>query len=111
MVGILVRVEFVVRDGVGEELAEVVRRLLGRVADEPGTLRYDWFEGPGYVVVLEEYADSEAVLKHQEHVGDLLAQLFELAELTVLQVHGEVSPELQELLDAMPVSEVFPPLG
>jgi quinol monooxygenase YgiN len=109
--GILVRAEFVVRDGVEEEFAAAVRALLGRVADEPGTLRYDWFSGPGYVVVLEEYADSAAVLDHQEHVGDVLAQVFELAELTVLQVHGEVSPELRELLDSMPMAEVFPPLG
>jgi quinol monooxygenase YgiN len=109
--GILVRAEFVVRDGVDEKFAAIVRGLLGRVADEDGTLRYDWFQGPSYVVVLEEYADAAAVLKHQDHVGDLLAQLFELAELTVLQVHGDVTPELQELLDGMPVAEVFPPLG
>jgi hypothetical protein len=29
----------------------------------------------------------------------------------VLQVHGDVTPELQELLDGMPMAEVFPPLG
>jgi quinol monooxygenase YgiN len=88
-----------------------VRALQGRVAGEPGTLRYDWFRGPGYVVVLEEYADSAAVIAHQEHVGDLLAKVFALAEMTVLQVHGDVDAELQGVLDGMPVGRVYPPLG
>ena len=105
------RVEFVVADGRDKELLEVVRALQGRVAEEPGTLRYDWFRGPGYVVVLEEYADSAAVTRHQEHVGDLLAKVFALAEMTVLQVHGDVDAALREVLDGMPVGQVFPPLG
>jgi quinol monooxygenase YgiN len=110
-VSVLVRVEFVVVDGRDGELLELVRALQGRVAEEPGTLRYDWFQGPGYVVVLEEYADSAAVVAHQEHVGDLLAKVFALAEMTVLQVHGDVDAALREVLDGMPVGQVFPPLG
>lgn len=108
---ILVRVEFVVADGRAGELLELVAALQERVAEEPGTLRYDWFQGPGCVVVLEEYADSAAVVAHQEHVGDLLVQVFALAEMTVLQVHGEVDAALREVLDGMPVGQVFPPLG
>nr|WP_238356972.1 antibiotic biosynthesis monooxygenase family protein [Kribbella italica] len=107
----MVRAEFVVRDGAEQELLELVRGLQGRVAEEPGTLRYDWFRGPSYVVVLEEYADSAAVVRHQEHVGDLLAKVFAVAELRVLQVHGDVDAALQEVLDGLPVGQVFPPLG
>jgi quinol monooxygenase YgiN len=110
-VSILVRVEFVVADGRDGELLELVQALQGRVDGEPGTLRYDWFRGPGSVVVLEEYVDSAAVTRHQEHVGDLLAKVFALAEMTVLQVHGDVDAELQGVLDGMPVGQVYPPLG
>jgi quinol monooxygenase YgiN len=107
----LVRVEFVVRAGAEGELLKLVQALQGRVAEEPGTLRYDWFQGPGYVVVLEEYADSAAVVAHQDHVGDLLAKVFAIAEMTVLQVHGVVDAALREVLDGMPVGQVYPPLG
>ena len=44
---IFVRAEFVVADGRDGELPELVRGLQGRVADEPGTLRYDWFQYRG----------------------------------------------------------------
>ncbi|ADB35455.1 Antibiotic biosynthesis monooxygenase [Kribbella flavida DSM 17836] len=109
--GILVRVEFVVRDGREQDFAAVVRALAARVAEEPGTLKYDWYQGPGYVVVLEEYTDAAAAIGHNEHVADLLAQLFALADMTLLQLHGDVTPELQKVLDGLPAAQVFPPLG
>lgn len=108
--GILVRAEFVVRDGRGDDFMAVVEELAIRVADEPDTLKYDWFQGPGYVVVLEEYTDAAAAIRHNQHVADLLGRLFDLADLQLLQLHGNVTPELQKVLDGLPGSEVFLPL-
>lgn len=55
---IIVRAELTAVAGRRDEFADVARAS----ADEPGTARYDWYQGadPADFVVIEEYVDSEA---------------------------------------------------
>ncbi|MGH3971935.1 MAG: putative quinol monooxygenase [Pseudonocardiaceae bacterium] len=49
-------------------------------SDEVGTLRYDWYssEDPTVFVVIEEYANPDAAIAHNEHCEELRAALLRL---------------------------------
>ena len=68
---------------------------------DTGTRQYDWFlSGDGTeCVVHERYASSEAVLEHMGNVGPQLAELPDVAELS-LELYGDPSPELMKALEA-----------
>src|SRR3978361_1846847 len=57
-----------------DELAKVARALAQIAANEAGTLRYDWYisEDPTVFVVIEEYADPEAAIAHNENCVEFL---------------------------------------
>ncbi|GAB2644027.1 putative quinol monooxygenase [Kribbella swartbergensis] len=80
--------------------------------DEPGTLRYDWFQGsdPQKFVVIEEYVDSAAAFAHNAHCEQLLTKINELAEMTMLQLHGNITPDLQAFADSLPIARTYPSL-
>jgi quinol monooxygenase YgiN len=102
--------------GVDQDGVEDFRRLAAegveRVADEPGTLGYDWFESAdGTVFVAHElFADSDAVLAHAANVGDLVGQWVDLADGVSVEIFGVPSEELRSALAAMAPS-IFSPLG
>jgi quinol monooxygenase YgiN len=73
-VTIIVRAELRVGPGRVEEFLTVARALAADAADaadEPGTMRYDWYASadPAVFVVLEEYTDPAAA---SEHIGTAL---------------------------------------
>lgn len=107
------RVEFTAREGRREEFIQAAKALAAATRDEPGTLRYDWYQDadPDRFVVIEEYVDSDAAFAHNEHCDELLKQAFALGELTAMQLHGDISPKLQEFAENMPGTKTFPPLA
>lgn len=107
------RVEFTAREGRREEFIQAAKALAAATHDEPGTLRYDWYQDadPDSFVVIEEYVDSAAAFAHNAHCDELLKRAFELGELTAMQLHGDISPELQAFADNMPGTKTFPPLA
>jgi len=64
---------------------------------DKGTLQYDWFfnEGQTECAVRETYLNSNALLEHIEHVGELLERLFEISVFTA-EIYGNPSIELRD---------------
>jgi quinol monooxygenase YgiN len=110
---ILVRAELRVRPARVEEFLTVARTLAAAAADEPGTLRYEWFTSadPAVFVVLEEYADPAAAVAHNERCADALQQVSDLADMTSVHLHGDLGPDLDAWVAANPVAGAYPPLG
>ncbi|MFC5952106.1 putative quinol monooxygenase [Pseudonocardia lutea] len=110
---ILVRAELRARAGRREELTGLAVALAEAAAEEPGTLRYEWFtsDDPDDLVVVEEYADAEAALAHNRHCADLLHRVPALAEMTSVHLHGPLDPGLQAWIAETPVAHGHPPLG
>lgn len=111
-VTILVRAEFAVSPEHIERFGHLARTLADTAADETGTLRYDWYGSadPATFVVLEEYAGPEEALGHNEHCAPLLAELFEIATLTTIALHGELDADVMAWVDDHPQARAYPPL-
>lgn len=83
-----------------DEFQAAARKLLAAVREkDTGTLQYDWFldRERGICVVREAYADSGAMLQHMANMGDLLAAVMGLADLSV-EIFGDPTPELAAAL-------------
>jgi quinol monooxygenase YgiN len=108
----LTRAEFTAHDGRREAFIHVTKALASAAASEPGALRYDWFQDadPDKFVVLEEYVDAAAAFAHNKFCEQLLADAFELAGLTTLQLHGDITAELQTFADSLPIAKTYRPL-
>ena len=80
------------------ELVRLARALASAAADEPGTLRYQWFvaQRPGHYAILEEYVDADAAELHNANVAPLLAEFFSVAELVSISFYGELNAYLRE---------------
>ena len=78
---------------------------------DTGTLRYDIYfnDDQSECIVLERFRDSEALIDHLAHLGDLTEAIL----ATVFVVHGEVlgepSAELRAKLAGSEVPVVFTP--
>jgi quinol monooxygenase YgiN len=96
---LLVQCEFRVRRPDNEpELVRLARALASAAADEPGTLRYQWFvtQRPGHYAILEEYVDADAAETHNGNVNDLLVEFFAVAELVSVSLYGELNKYLRD---------------
>lgn len=73
-------------------------RALEMTEGEETTLQYDWFlsDDETRCVVRETYADSDAILAHMAHLGDLIGELSELGGGLEIEAFGTLSPELAE---------------
>lgn len=62
------------------------------------TLEYEWFlnEETSEAVVLETFADSDALLAHARMIGDLGVRLFSLGRIENLWLCGDVSQQVLE---------------
>lgn len=109
---IFVRGRFDARDGRRAEFEEIARTLAARAVDEPGTLTYRWFTaGEGAYIVLEEYADEDAAMAHNDGVADLLARVPDCAELAFAEIHGPAGPRMRAWADASSRVTVHPDLS
>jgi quinol monooxygenase YgiN len=94
---------FKIKEGKLEEFRQLIPLFISAVKEkDPGTITYDWYlnEERMECMVLETYADSNAVLAHATNVGELLQRSFELSKLT-LEVYGNPSEELLKAFEGM----------
>ena len=103
-------VRFRFHEGTLEEFKRLSAECMAIVrSQDPGTLQYDTFfnEDESECIVLERYRDSEALIEHAEHLGDLME-----ATIATGAVSGELlgapSPELRAKL-AGSVVRLFTP--
>jgi len=66
------------------------------------TLQYDWFfnDEASECIVVERFADSNAVFTHMGNVGELLGKVLAISDLS-LAVYGDPSPELRKMVTDM----------
>ncbi len=96
---LMVQLEFRVKQAEKEpELVRVARALAAAAAEEPGTLRYQWFvnQKPGHYTILEEYVDADAAETHNGNVGPLLIEFFAVADLVSVAFYGELNQYLRD---------------
>lgn len=84
------------------EFRQLAAEALETARGEPGTLQYDWFfsDDGAECVVRETYGSSDAVLAHLGNVGPLIERLIELGGGLKLEVFGEPSAALREVIAA-----------
>ena len=85
------------------EFKELAARALDITKGEETTLQYDWFfsDDETKCVVRETYANSDAILAHMGHMGDLIGKLAELGGGLEIEAFGDPSPELLEAAAAL----------
>jgi len=109
MVQIKATATFKIKEGNLEAFKQVIPTIIETVREnDPGTLIYEWYldEELMECVVLEIYANSEAVLAHAGNVGGHLQKLLELADFS-LELYGNPSKELLDAIQGMNVT-VYP---
>jgi quinol monooxygenase YgiN len=109
---IIVRAELQLLPGKREEFIKGAAALAAASSAEVGTLRYEWFscDDPTVFVVIEEYADSDAALAHNQHCEELLRSMTEVVELTSVHVHGRLGPDLEAWVAENPSAHAHPPM-
>ena len=106
---IKVRALFKINEGQLDAFKALKEQFISVVKEkEKGTLMYDWYinEDTMECAVLEDYADSNAVLEHAANTGELLQKLMEIGEIS-LEVYGNPNEELTKILENFG-SRIFP---
>ena len=102
MSGISYTVRGHLADGKGAEFTALSAELSAMVdADEPGTLAYVWYlndAGDEYLLY-ERYTDSDAFLRHVEHVAPLMDRFQALGPIDSISVFGDPTPEASAVLE------------
>lgn len=96
-------VTFTVKAGMNREFESLMQLFVERTQPEPGTLFYNFYGNPDkwrQYVSIEMYANEQAVIDHQNGNPDLRKEAAALTDSITLQVLGNVSPELREMLKA-----------
>ena len=109
------RITICARMGVKPENFEAARALAVQgcraVADEPGTLAYDWHysEELGSLYLVEAYADSDAHLAHMAAAGhgEFMGALMALIDSVEFVVLGEPTPRHREALARVPGAQFY----
>ena len=92
---------FKIKKGKLEEFKQLIPQFISAVKEkDPGTITYEWYlvEEKMECVVLEIYADSNAMLAHIANAGELLQQSLEFSEPS-LEVFGNPSEELLKVFE------------
>jgi quinol monooxygenase YgiN len=86
------------RPGDEPEFVRIARALAAAAANEPGTLRYQWFvaQRPGHYAIIEDYADADAAEAHNHNVHALLVEAFAVVELVSVAFFGELNQYLRD---------------
>ena len=87
---------FRVKPGKMEEVKNFLKRMVSLATTEPGNLYYDFTIKGDVVFCREAYAGAEAVLKHVEGIGPVLAEYLKVADVLRVEVHGGAE-ELEKL--------------
>jgi len=84
-----------------DNFRQLVPRLVAAVAQEPGTLAYEWSFHPDQNTynVMEVYQNSDALAAHLKHVAaDFLKELGQVRKTTGATVFGSPDAQVKELL-------------
>jgi len=87
--------------GQKDHFRQLVPRLVAAVAQEPGTLAYEWSFHPDQNTynVMEVYQNSDALAAHLKHVAaDFLRELGRVRKTTNAIVFGSPDAKVKELL-------------
>jgi len=96
-----------IHPGKYEEFAQVAKRIMALVEDEPDVQVYEWYidKDSGACEAFETYKDSKAVIGHMTGpVGAALPELFQFADIVSIDLYGELTPEARELTAAFPIT-------
>jgi quinol monooxygenase YgiN len=96
-------------EGKVEEFKRLSAQALEIVrAKDEGTLQYETYfnDDESECVVIERFRDSEALIEHAEHLGDLSAQILTTAFVSG-ELLGEPSAELRARLADMEEPRLF----
>ena len=88
-----------------DEFKELCEQFISITAQEPKCLYYGFSFNGHDVHCREAYDDAEGLLAHLTNVGALLNEVFKIAQVTRLEVHG-IPEELAKLKD--PLSTLTP---
>ena len=84
-----------------DNFRQLLTRLVAAVAEEPGTLAYEWSFHPDQKTynVMEVYQNSDALVAHAKHVAaDFLKDLGQVRKNTNAIVFGSPDAQAKELL-------------
>ena len=83
---------------------------MGGANDDTGTLQYDIYfnDDQSEAIVHERYRDSEALIEHTEHLGDLMEANLATGSVSG-ELLGEPSAELRANLAENEVPQLFTP--
>ena len=84
-----------------DKFRQLVPRLVAAVAQEPGTLAYEWSFHPDQKTynVMEVYQNSDALAAHLKHViADFLKELGQVRKTTGATVFGSPDAQVKEFL-------------
>ena len=84
-----------------DNFRQLVPRLVAAVAEEPGTLAYEWSFHPDQKTynVMEVYQNADALAAHFKHVAaDFLKELGQVRKITNAIVFGAPDAQVKELL-------------
>ena len=100
------RAEFAIEEGKIEEYKKLVQDMSRVVeANEPDTINYEFYidREETRCIVLETYANSEAVLAHNAGVASqtILPKIFSVSRISRFDVYGNPSEELQKVLTSL----------
>jgi quinol monooxygenase YgiN len=87
---------FKVHPGKLEAVKAKLPAFIDKTATEKKNLFYEFSVNGDEIFCREGYADADGVLAHLDNVGALLAEMFTMADLTRLEVHGPAA-ELEKL--------------
>jgi len=98
-----IRAEFFIKEGKMEEYKNLVQDMSRAVeANEPDTVDYHFYlnKDETKCIVHETYANSEAVLAHNNSVASktILPKIFSVSKISRIEVYGNPSEELQKVL-------------
>jgi quinol monooxygenase YgiN len=80
---------------------DILGRIGGVVANEPGTLVYDYARAGATVYTYQRYADAAAYLAHLENNAPLHEELFAVAPVTSLVALTDVPDPVRPMYEQM----------
>ncbi len=87
---------FKVHPGKLEAVKAGFSRFVEKTETEKKNLFYGFTVNGDEILCREAYTDAEGVLEHLDNVGDLLAEMLTMSDLTRVEVHGPAA-ELEKL--------------
>ena len=91
---------FKAHPGKVDQIKASLARFIKRTATEKQVIFYEFTVKGDEFFCREAYENADGLLAHLNNVGDLLAEVFEISDITRLEVHGPAE-ELEKLKKPM----------